>query len=78
MSYIEDGSKPLIPPVKAAQVTAQTHFGPHGYSDASDHLVPITQAPAVGCPAIIVFYRFQLWSDTRISPVNGAAHTFLV
>lgn len=34
---------------------------------------PITQHPAIGCPAIIVFYRFWLQSDCEISPVNGAA-----
>lgn len=34
---------------------------------------PIAQHPAIGCPTIIVFYRFWLQSDCEISPVNGAA-----
>ena len=52
----------------AATVHTQSHFWPCGYSmhsapDALIHHLPIAQDPAMGCPAIIVFYRFWLWSD---------------
>lgn len=40
--------------------------------DALIHHLPIAQDPVMGCPAVIVFYRFWLWSDAWISPVNGA------
>lgn len=60
--------------------SAQSHFCPRGSSmhlspDALIHHLPIAQDPAMGCPTIIVFYRFWLWSDAEISLVNGAAQT---
>lgn len=71
--------KLLMPPLKARPgCDSPVTFLPDGYfmqllADALIHHLPIFQDPATGCPAIIVFYRFRLWSDAYISPVNGAA-----
>lgn len=42
----------------------------HLATDALIHHLPITQDPAMGCRAIIVFYRFRPWSDAWISRAN--------
>lgn len=61
--------QPLSEQSRLCSRGSSTHLSP----DALIHHLPITQDPAFGCPTIIVFYRFWLWSDAKISLVNGAA-----